>query len=56
MGTESKGSSTYEFEYASGTIVTIQILKPGYVEYIQAITVPESDFTLPISMVPDINA
>jgi hypothetical protein len=56
VGTESNPDSTYAFEYPSGDTVVIQILKSGYVEYIQAITVPESDFTLPISLVADINA
>jgi hypothetical protein len=54
-GTESCPGSNYSFQSSSGNLIWIQIMKNGYVEFGQSISIPALDTTLSITLVADNN-
>jgi hypothetical protein len=54
-GTESNVSANYVYSGGAGNLIFIQIMKTGYVEYGQSITIPSSNTTIDIILTKDNN-
>ncbi len=55
-GVESAAGATVSFAGDAGNLVWIQIMKPGYVEFGQSITLPSQDGSFFALLAPDLNA
>jgi hypothetical protein len=55
-GSESWTSNDYSFSAEAGNLVWLQIMKPGYVEFGQSITVPASDGTISPLLTAELNS
>lgn len=56
FGTESAGGATATFAGDAGNLVWVQIMKPGYVEFGQSLTLPTSDGSFFALLSPELNA
>jgi len=54
-GTESNGSANYVYSGGAGNLIFIQIMKTGFVEYGQSITIPTVNTTIDIILTKDNN-
>lgn len=55
-GTESCSTSTYTYGGSNGNVILLQVMKAGYVEFVQQFTVPASAQTFDITLKLDTNA
>lgn len=55
-GTESNGSATYVYSGSGGNSIVLQIMKSGYEEYIQALTMPGANQGLEVVLRADVNS
>jgi hypothetical protein len=55
-GVESNASSTYSYTGTAGNSIWIQIMKSGYIEFGQQVTIPTTNSTIDIILTADKNA